>query len=348
MIHYETGNLLDSEAQALVNTVNTVGIMGKGIALQFREAFPENYKLYKKAVKSNEIKIGHVFVTQQSTIHGIRYIINFPTKTHWKGLSRIEYIKEGLQDLKNVVSSLSIRSIALPPLGCGNGGLDWSLVKREIETSLSDINAEIYIYSPNERIQEILEKEKRREVKLTPARAMMMYLLYQYTALGESVSEFAAEKLMYFLQRFGETQLQLDFKNSYYGPYSGKVRHVLYALNGKFILGYSQKQTKPFESIKINPEEVETIKEYIAKELSDPEKERLQKIVNFIQGFQTPYALELLSTTDVLISQKASFNISEISKGIKNWSTRKKNLFPEKHLEIAIDHLKKEAADLYP
>ncbi|MBL7139258.1 MAG: macro domain-containing protein [Bacteroidales bacterium] len=347
MIIYKTGNLLDSDAEALVNTVNTVGIMGKGIALQFREAFPENYKQYKKAVEANEITIGHVFVTQLSTIEGIRYIINFPTKTHWKSPSRIEYIREGLQDLKKVINSLSIRSIALPPLGCGNGGLDWTLVKKEIEASLSDINADIFVYEPSDRIREILEKEKKKEVQLTPARAMMMYLLYQYTALGESVSEFAAEKLMYFLQRFGETQLKLDFKNSYFGPYSGKVRHVLYALNGKYILGYNQKQTKPFESIKINPDEVVAIKEYIVKELSDPEKERLKKIVNFIQGFQTPYALELLSTTDVVILQKGSFDISEISKGIKTWSARKKNLFPEKHLEIAIGHLQKEAAELY-
>ncbi|MFH1159471.1 MAG: macro domain-containing protein [bacterium] len=329
MVTYRIGNLLEAETEALVNTVNTIGIMGKGVALQFKDTFPENYKLYYKAVKSGEIKIGRVFVTQVRTLQGDRYIINFPTKTHWRNPSKIEYISQGLDDLKRVIRQLFIQSIALPPLGCGNGRLDWTLVKTEIENKLSDLNVEIIVYQPSERIQEILSREKRKEVNLTSPRVMLIYLLYQYTALGESVSEFAAEKLMYFLQRFRETQLKLDFKNSYYGPYSGKVRHVLYALNGKYILGYSHKQSKPFESIKINISEVDAIKSYLQEKLSSSKRERLNKVVQFIQGFQTPYALELLSSVDSVIKERNSFELDEVRKGINEWSTRKKNLFAD-------------------
>jgi O-acetyl-ADP-ribose deacetylase (regulator of RNase III) len=347
MVTYRTGNLLEAETEALVNTINTVGIMGKGIAFQFREIFPENYKLYRKAVQAKEIKIGKVFVTQIQTLHGERYIINFPTKTNWKYPSKLEYISQGLDDLKRVIQQLSIKSIALPPLGCGNGGLDWNIVKHEIENRLSDLNIEIIIYQPNERIKELFAKENVKEVNLTSPRVMLVYLLYQYTALGESVSEFAAEKLMYFLQRFGETQLKLDFKNSYYGPYSGKVRHVLYVLNGKYILGYNQKQSNPFETIKINISEVNTIKNLLQEKLTSGERERLNKVVKFIQGFQTPYALELLSSVDSIIREKKSFELEDIREGINEWSTRKKNLFSDKHLQIAIEHLKKQSADLY-
>jgi len=347
MITYRTGNLLEAEVEALVNTVNTVGVMGKGIALQFKEIFQENFRDYLKAAKTGEITIGKVFVTQTQTTNGVKYIINFPTKTDWRLPSRIDYISKGLENLKAVIESLNIRSIALPPLGCGNGGLKWDLVKKEIEEKLSEINADIIVFSPNERIQEILEKENRKEVKLTSPRVMLIYLLYQYTALGESISEFASEKLMYFLQRFGETQLKLDFKNSHYGPYSGKVRHVLYALNGKYILGYDQKQSRPFEPIKLNISEAKKIKTLVKDLLTVTEQERLNRVVQFIQGFQTPYALELLSTVDSIIKENNSFDMNEIKMRLAQWSTRKKNLFTDKHIEIATEHLKKQGEILY-
>ena len=125
-------DLLKQQADAIINTVNCVGIMGKGIALQFKKAFPENYKAYAKACKNNEVKIGKMFVYQtgflDSNIHS-KYIINFPTKEHWRGNSKIEYIEEGLDDLYNVIQNLNIKTLAMPPLGCGNGGLNWSDVK---------------------------------------------------------------------------------------------------------------------------------------------------------------------------------------------------------------------------
>ena len=130
MLRFTQGNLLDSGAEALVNTVNTVGVMGKGIALMFKEAFPENYKIYEAACKHGEVRIGQMLVTERRELLGPKWIINFPTKKHWRNPSRIEWIEAGLNDLRNVILVNRIRSIALPPLGSGNGGLNWANVRK--------------------------------------------------------------------------------------------------------------------------------------------------------------------------------------------------------------------------
>lgn len=123
-MRYEIGNLLDAKTEALVNTVNTVGVMGKGIALQFKERFPRNFKLYVAECKKEAIVPGKMFVVRETLVHGDKIIVNFPTKTDWKSKSRYIYIEEGLKDLVQVIQNYNIKSIAIPPLGCGNGGLD--------------------------------------------------------------------------------------------------------------------------------------------------------------------------------------------------------------------------------
>jgi O-acetyl-ADP-ribose deacetylase (regulator of RNase III)/transcription termination factor NusB len=339
MITYKTGNLLDAQVEALVNTVNTVGVMGKGIALQFKEAFPENYKLYKKASDEGKIEIGNVFITPINTINGVKYIINFPTKAHWKYPSKLSYIRDGLKDLKTKLTDLGIHSVAMPPLGCGNGGLDWNIVKKEIEASFSDLPVQVIVFEPNAEIKAFLQKENTQETHLTNARAMLLYLLYRYRAMGEFATEFASEKLSYFLQRFGETQMKLTFQKNHYGPYSGKVRHVLYALNGKYIKGYEQKQIKPFEAFELIPEKAAEVKDYISKKLSETQMQRLNKVETFIKGFESPYGLELLSTVDFLINELQTSDKDAILEGINNWSSRKKNIFNPDHVAIAIEHL---------
>jgi O-acetyl-ADP-ribose deacetylase (regulator of RNase III) len=136
MITFREGNLLEAEVEAVVNTVNTVGVMGKGIALMFKERFPDNFKAYRRACKEKEVRIGHMFVTASNELSGPRWIINFPTKEHWKAPSRMEWIEAGLQDLQRVLREKEIRSVAIPPLGCGNGGLDWVEVRARIEEAL--------------------------------------------------------------------------------------------------------------------------------------------------------------------------------------------------------------------
>jgi O-acetyl-ADP-ribose deacetylase (regulator of RNase III) len=346
MIIYKTGNILDANVDALVNTVNTVGVMGKGIALQFKNAFPENYKEYSDAVHRKEITVGKVQIVAVNGLNGVKYVVNFPTKAHWRYPSKIEWIKEGLKDLRRQIQMFKIGSIAVPPLGCGNGGLDWDDVKPLIIDALSDLEINVYVYEPSLAIKEALKKEEKPSAaRLTPARAMLLYLLYKYRALGEFASEFAAEKLSYFLQRFGETQLKLDFKKGLYGPYSGKVRHVLYALNGYYIKGYEQKEAKPFETLELVASKREEVKNFIDKSASVTEKERLDKVAGFIQGFESPYGLELLATVDFLSHTASLTDAESIKKEL--WSQRKKELFPLHHIQLAINHLDKYRDILY-
>ena len=263
MIHYITGNLLESDAEALVNTVNTFGVMGKGIALQFKNTFPNNYKKYSEACKNKELEIGQLLITEENILSGKKIVINFPTKTNWRLPSEYKYIEAGLEELVKVIKEKSIKSIAIPPLGAGNGGLDWNKVKSILEKYLSQIEAEIFIYEPNAKIKEVLKKER---VKLTPARAMLLSVLFDLAKNGEFVSEFASEKIAYFLQQFGANEaFKLDFKKSFYGPYSGKVKHVLYYLNGSYIMGYSSKDKKPFEELGIVMESEKEVDEFLSK-----------------------------------------------------------------------------------
>jgi O-acetyl-ADP-ribose deacetylase (regulator of RNase III) len=347
MITYKAGNLLEAPVEALVNTVNTMGVMGKGIALQFKNAFPENFKAYSDVVKSGTFHLGKVFVVPVKTVGTAKYVINFPTKAHWRFPSRIEWIQAGLKDLHAKILEYGIRSIALPPLGCGNGGLDWDKVRPIIESELGDLEADVIIYEPSEMVKEALQKEERQSAsKLTPVRAMLLQLLYNYRALGEFTSEFAAEKLSYFLQRFGEKQLKLNFQEGIYGPYSGKVRHILFAVNGYYLKGYEQKDAKPFEPLQIVVDKAPQVQNFIKDKLSKEEQERLGKVASLISGFETPYGLELLATVDFLINKDRIFEPTEIIKNL--WSERKKGLFSKEHVQLAIQHLLVYQNELYP
>ena len=151
MIHYTKGNLVEAPAEALVNTVNEVGVMGKGVALAFREAFPVSARTYEEACQRGEVRVGRVLVTENPSLLGPRWIIHFPTKKHWRHPSKLEWVREGLDDLARVLRELGIRSVALPPLGCGNGGLEWTQVQRVIEAALSDLeDVEITVFTPSD------------------------------------------------------------------------------------------------------------------------------------------------------------------------------------------------------
>lgn len=330
---------MESKAEALVNTVNTDGVMGKGIALQFKNTFPNNFKEYAKACKNNEVKIGKLFVTEdESMFTGKKMIINFPTKTTWRKPSEYSYIEEGLTDLKRIIREKNIKSLALPPLGTGNGGLNWNKVKLLLEKSLTDVNSEIYIYQPGAKIKEVLKKER---VKLTPARAMLLSVLYDLVKNGEFVSEFVAEKIAYFLQKFGaKDQFKLEFKPNFYGPYSGKVRHVLYYLNGSYIMGYSSKDKKPFEELELVPDAEKDIIEFLNRKENLKYKEIVEKTKNFLRGFYSPFGLELLSTVDFIMMEKDINTQESIKKELENWSNRKKTLFNNpRFIEVAVNNL---------
>ncbi len=209
-------------------------------------------------------------------------------------------------------------------------------MKPILEKHLTNIDCDIRIYQPNAEIKEVLRAER---VKLTPARAMLLSMLYELVRSGEFVSEFSAEKIAYFLQRCGAKELfKLEFQPNFYGPYSGKVKHVLYYLNGSYIIGYSSKDKKPFEEIGILPDaEIDIINFFENKE-NEAYKAIVEKTKKLLKGFYSHFALELLSTIDFIRSEKKVYSLESITEELENWSDRKKTLFTNpKFIKIAID-----------
>ena len=336
------GNLLESETQALVNTVNTVGVMGKGIALQFKEVFPFNYKIYSAACKNNELKPGKLLVVKESTLKGEKIVINFPTKTDWFRKSKYEYVEAGLEELFKVIHDENIQSIAIPPLGCGNGGLQWRKVKELMLKYLGRINGvKILVYEPNEAVKEVLKKQKLdNKVKLTNARAMLLYSMFYYESLGENCSLFVANKLAYFLQRLGEKSLlKLQFKASHYGPYSVGVEHMLHNMNGKYLKGLEQMNAKAFEPLELQYERVKEVSDYVRNELTSEQNIRLKNLITLIEGFQSALSLEILASVDYIRKENPGSNEETIRATVRNWSDRKQRLFEEKYIAIAMRHL---------
>lgn len=339
---YLKGNLLNAKTQALVNTVNTVGVMGKGIALQFKEAFPENFRRYAAACKNKELHTGQLLVVKENTMEGEKIIINFPTKTEWFLKSKYEYIELGLQELVKVIDKYRITSIAIPPLGCGNGGLKWEKVRPMIEKYLGSlIHVDIHVYEPNEAVKEILKKQDvNKDVNLTPARAILLYAMFYYDSLGENTSLFVANKLAYFLQRLGETSLnKLKFQASHYGPYSVGVEHVLHALNGKYVKGLEQMSAKAFEPLELQYDKLPELKDYVRKEFSVEQRTRLSNLVKLIDGFESALSLEILATVDFVKRENPGIDRQGMINKIYNWSSRKRELFQLKYIDIAVAHL---------
>ena len=240
MITFIEGNLLKAETEALVNTVNTIGVMGKGIALMFKEAFPENFRAYAAACKEQEIKVGHIFATERKDlVGGPKWIINFPTKKHWRNPSKIEWIKDGLQDLARFIREHKIKSIALPPLGSGNGGLEWKHVRSVIETTLGSLqDVEVVVYEPTAGYQNVAKPKGVK--KLTAARALVAELVRRYSVLGFECTMLEIYKLAYLLQRKivsrgQESPLKLAFQADKFGPYAPNLGHLLNNLDGSYL-----------------------------------------------------------------------------------------------------------------
>ena len=336
MIRYTSGNILEAQTTAIVNTVNTVGVMGKGIALAFKKAFPDNFKRYEQAVLKGEVAIGRVFVTETGELSP-KFILNFPTKQDWRFPSKLSYIEDGLDNLVKVLEDRKIDSISIPPLGCGNGKLDWKDVKILIEKYLGPVSGriEILVYEPGYNDQVMIVNT---QVSLTPARAMMIYLLDQYRVLGYSITLLVAQKIAYFLQRLGEP-LRLEFEKGFYGPYSHQLFHLLKYLNGYF-LKFKADENKPGTVIQIQDFRLEEVKEYFNKNVTETQKARIDRVLALIEGFESPYGLELLATTDFVMQQTKTEDKIQIKNEIYNWTNRKKNLMRPSHIEIALTRLK--------
>jgi O-acetyl-ADP-ribose deacetylase (regulator of RNase III) len=337
MIEKTSGNLLQADVEALVNTVNTDGFMGKGIALQFKQAFPANFEAYRKAVERGEVRPGSMFVFETGSILGPRFIINFPTKRHWRQNSRMEDIESGLAALVREIRDREIRSIAIPPLGCGNGGLDWSDVRPRIERALAEVpNVHALIYEPK-------GAPDPREMPIgtprpdwTPARALLVALMHRYGELAYRRTLLEIQKLAYFLQEAGEP-LRLRFEAGHYGPYAPNLNKVLERLEGHFTRGYGDSQ-KPDVEIELLPGAFEEAARYLADlpESSD----RLRRVSDLIEGFETPYGMELLASVHwVAAHAPRAADVAGAIAAVHVWSARKKNVFQANHIAIAWERL---------
>lgn len=341
MIEFRKDEILNANSEAIVNTVNTVGIMGKGIALEIKEKYPQNYQLYKKACDRNEVVIGKMFTTFTNTLENPKYIINFPTKKHWRFPSEISYIKEGLEDLKNVILSLKIKSIAIPPLGCGNGKLDWNIIKPIIVNSLKNIpDLDIFIYEPLNISLVTNFQNSNKKIELNPVRALVLALFERYKVLGYDITLLEAQKLTYFLQRFGEN-LKLNYTENTYGPYARNLDYLLNYLDGHFIKGMRHRDIKPFDKIELIEEKRKEISECIKINCTVEQKERLKKVSDLIEGFESPLGMELLATVDFIINKNRDTidNDQRLIDEVQKWSKRKKELLKPQFIKIAHERL---------
>ena len=339
MIELTQGDILQAPAEALVNTVNCVGVMGRGIALQFRKEFPENYIAYKTSCDRGELHPGRMLIFELRHIQQPRYVINFPTKRHWKGKSRIEDIQCGLVALVQEVRQRDIRSIAIPPLGCGLGGLDWNEVRPLIEAAFKPFpDVHVLLYEPaGAPVAEHMAKSKKVP-SMTAGRAALLGLMRRYLSavLDPFITLLEFHKLMYFFQESGEP-LRLKFVKGPYGPYSENLRHVLSLLEGHFILGYGDAEDEPEKQIELLGSAAEQSGQFL---LGHPATHRrFDRVVNLIEGFETPYGMELLGTVHWVTQHESAVTADKAVRQVYAWSDRKR-MFRDEHIRLAWDVLK--------
>lgn len=324
MIEYKTGNILTEDAEAIVNTVNCVGVMGRGIALQFKNAFPENFKSYAAACKREEVQPGAMFIFETGGLTNPRYIINFPTKRHWRGKSRMVDIQSGLSALTDFVKEQKIKSIAIPPLGSGLGGLDWSMVRSQIENAFSGLaNVRTIIFEPN-GAPEIGKMVRNREVpNMTAGRAALVELIQRYLGglLDPFITLLEVHKLMYFMQEAGEP-LRLKYKQGPYGPYAENLRHVLNAVEGHLVSGYADGGDEPDKQLKLVPGALEDASSFLKGK--EDTQSHLQRVSDLVEGFESPFGLELLSTVHWITNNGQAKSIDDVIELTYAWNERKK------------------------
>ncbi len=340
MFEYKIGDILGEDVEALVNTVNCVGVMGRGIALQFKKAFPENFDAYAAACERREVQPGRMFTFETGRLGNPRYIINFPTKRHWRGKSRIEDIESGLKALAHEISQRNIHSVAIPPLGSGLGGLNWDDVRPRIEDALkgSDSSFRVVVFEPSGAPEAGRIVRDKEVPKMTPARAALVGLMHTYLTglLDPFINLLEVHKLMYFLQEAGEP-LQLRFKKAHYGPYAENLRHVLNKIEGHLISGYADGGDAPHKTLELVPGAIHDANAVLKK---SPEiRARFYRVANLIEGFESPFGLELLSTVYWVACNEPVDSLSDVVSRVYAWNDRKRQ-FTERQIGIALDTLK--------
>jgi O-acetyl-ADP-ribose deacetylase (regulator of RNase III) len=336
-----TGDLLkQDDVDAIVNTVNCVGVMGKGIALQFKNKWPDNFKAYAAACKSGSVRPGTMFVFDSGAIVRPNFIINFPTKDHWRGKSKIEFIRDGLVDLVVQIKRLNIRSIAIPPLGCGNGGLDWNDVRPMIVAAFADfpyVDVRLFepSWAPDPKKMEINTSKPR----MTLARAAIVKALDAYAHVGYGLSKLELQKLVYFMQLSGVEFPRIEFVKQQYGPYSDTLRHALGSMEGHYIRGLGD------GVVESEIEPTETAQEEAAQFLQTEAEghaviSAVARVAELIDGYQSAYGMELLATVHwVATNEPFAQSPDAALLAIRDWSARKADLMQPAHVNVAWQRL---------
>ncbi|MBF0141639.1 MAG: macro domain-containing protein [Magnetococcales bacterium] len=338
MIKFTSGDILADDAEAIVNTVNCVGVMGRGIALQFKKAYPENFKAYESACKRKEVVPGRMFIFDTHGLTTPRYIINFPTKRHWRGNSHMEDVEAGLTDLAQEIQARGIRSIAIPPLGCGLGGLNWVEVRQWIVQTLEGLqNVKVIVYEPKGApVAEEMVKAKTPP-KMTPGRAALVGLINRYLGglMDPFVSLLEVHKLMYFMQEAGQP-LRLRYVKHHYGPYADNLRHVLKEMEGYFLSGYADGGDNPEKQLELVPGVTDDAARILDQDADV--RSRFDRVSELVKGFETPFGMELLATVHWVVAKDNAENADDVIAKIHAWNDRKRQ-FSDRQIRIALDVL---------
>ncbi|MBA4808871.1 macro domain-containing protein [Brevundimonas sp.] len=335
MITYTSGDILNADVEALVNTVNCVGIMGRGIALQFKNMFPENFEAYAVACAREEVQPGKMFIYPTGALTNPRFIVNFPTKRHWRGKSRIEDIEAGLVALREEILRRGIKSIAIPPLGSGLGGLDWQDVKPRIVSALASLqDVDIRVYDPKGAPEASAMVRRQEAPKMTPGRAALIVLMQRYIGglMDPFVSLLEVHKLLYFLQESGEG-LRLQYRKAHYGPYAENLTHLLRTVEGHFISGYADGGDRPDKLLEIVPGALADAETMLLE--AEGTRRRFDTVADLVEGFETPFGLELLATVHWVARHEGAATVDEVVAATYSWNDRKHRFSPE---QLALAH----------
>lgn len=337
-IQLTSGDLLQQDdVDAIVNTVNCVGVMGKGIALQFKNKWPANFQAYAQACKAGDVRPGRMFIFDAGALAKPHYIVNFPTKDHWRGKSTLAFVRDGLVDLVAQIQRLGIRSIALPPLGCGNGGLDWADVQPLIEAAFEPMpDVTVHLFAPEGAPPAKSMVVRTKRPAMTAGRAAILKVLHTYRQLNYGLSKIEIQKLAYFLQEAGQP-LNLCFEKNRFGPYADDLRRALARMEGHFIHGLGDGVAE--SDVEPLPDALNEADAFLAAQGHESLLARVQRLEDLIDGFQSAYGMELLATVHWVAVREGARSPDEALAAIQAWSDRKRSLMNEAHVRTAWSRL---------
>jgi O-acetyl-ADP-ribose deacetylase (regulator of RNase III)/uncharacterized protein YwgA len=339
-ITFKKGDMFSEPVEAIVNTVNCVGVMGKGVALEFKKRWPDNFKAYKKVCDAKELEPGRMFIFDTNMLFatdGPRFLVNFPTKKHWRSKSEISYIEDGLNALVNEIKVLGIKSIAMPPLGCGNGGLEWDDVKPLIVSKLENLdNVKVVVFPPLDAQDE--PEFIHQKFPMTYERAVFLKALNDLEShFDGSFDRLSLQKIAYFLQAFG-LKLNLEFSRNLHGPYSEALRKACIILekNGMF-KGFTTEERLTH----VTPSGCAVANEYLGSDSASSDL-LIEKLDKFIQGYESPYGLELLSSVHYLAQHENCASEDKIIEEMGSWNKNKRCLFSKDEIQLAYKRLQED------